>query len=84
MVCETLLLFDIGFCTLGRLFQISIIMFWCIVGKWLGSRQIRCNWAAKAATSIDDKSGSDAKGVVEQTNGTSGKTFLQCWNSSCT
>ncbi|XP_040951737.1 oligouridylate-binding protein 1 isoform X2 [Gossypium hirsutum] len=40
-------------------------------GKWLGSRQIRCNWAAKGATSNDDKSGSDAKGVVELTNGTS-------------
>ncbi|KAG8491417.1 hypothetical protein CXB51_014653 [Gossypium anomalum] len=40
-------------------------------GKWLGSRQIRCNWAAKGATSNDEKSGSDAKGVVEPTNGTS-------------
>ncbi|KAL4296790.1 hypothetical protein GQ457_12G021830 [Hibiscus cannabinus] len=40
-------------------------------GKWLGSRQIRCNWAAKGATSNDDKSGSDAKSVVELTNGTS-------------
>ncbi|TYI22293.1 hypothetical protein ES332_A06G093200v1 [Gossypium tomentosum] len=40
-------------------------------GKWLGSRQIRCNCAAKGATSNDDKSGLDAKGVVEPTNGTS-------------
>ncbi|XVE53946.1 hypothetical protein DITRI_Ditri03aG0043200 [Diplodiscus trichospermus] len=40
-------------------------------GKWLGSRQIRCNWAAKGSTSNDDKPGSDAKSVVELTNGTS-------------
>ncbi|XP_024966180.1 oligouridylate-binding protein 1-like [Cynara cardunculus var. scolymus] len=39
-------------------------------GKWLGSRQIRCNWAAKGAGS-DDKQRSDAKSVVELTNGTS-------------
>ncbi|KAF3439715.1 hypothetical protein FNV43_RR17993 [Rhamnella rubrinervis] len=38
-------------------------------GKWLGSRQIRCNWAAKGAN--DDKQGSDSKIVVELTNGTS-------------
>ncbi|XWS26564.1 hypothetical protein CRYUN_Cryun26dG0041400 [Craigia yunnanensis] len=40
-------------------------------GKWLGSRQIRCNWAAKGATSNDDKPGLDAKSIVELTNGTS-------------
>ncbi|WCJ42830.1 oligouridylate binding protein 1B [Euphorbia peplus] len=40
-------------------------------GKWLGSRQIRCNWAAKGATSSDDNQSSDAKSVVELTNGTS-------------
>lgn len=40
-------------------------------GKWIGSRQIRCNWAAKGATSNDDKQSSDAKSVVELTNGTS-------------
>ncbi|KAK3438646.1 oligouridylate-binding protein 1 isoform X2 [Eucalyptus grandis] len=39
-------------------------------GKWLGSRQIRCNWAAKGANSGDDKQ-SDAKSVVELTTGTS-------------
>lgn len=42
------------------------------VGKWLGSRQIRCNWAAKGA-GADDKQNSDAKSVVELTNGTSGE-----------
>ncbi|KAL4319796.1 hypothetical protein GQ457_18G001710 [Hibiscus cannabinus] len=36
-------------------------------GKWLGSRQIRCNWAAKGATSNDDS----AKSVVELTDGAS-------------
>ncbi|KAI6679767.1 hypothetical protein NL676_033648 [Syzygium grande] len=39
-------------------------------GKWLGSRQIRCNWASKGANSNDDKQ-SDAKSVVELTTGTS-------------
>lgn len=43
------------------------------VGKWLGSRQIRCNWAAKGA-GADDKQNSDAKSVVELTNGTSGES----------
>ncbi|GAY37629.1 hypothetical protein CUMW_030490 [Citrus unshiu] len=40
-------------------------------GKWLGNRQIRCNWAAKGATSGDEKQSSDFKSVVELTNGTS-------------
>ncbi|XP_007012590.2 PREDICTED: oligouridylate-binding protein 1 [Theobroma cacao] len=40
-------------------------------GKWLGSRQIRCNWAAKGATSNEDKPSSDAKSIVELTNGPS-------------
>ncbi|XVF27099.1 hypothetical protein REPUB_Repub14bG0077400 [Reevesia pubescens] len=40
-------------------------------GKWLGSRQIRCNWATKGACSNDDKQSSDAKSVVELTNGSS-------------
>ncbi|KAK9277333.1 hypothetical protein L1049_006874 [Liquidambar formosana] len=40
-------------------------------GKWLGSRQIRTNWAAKGAYSNDDKQSSDSKSVVELTNGTS-------------
>ncbi|XP_039144731.1 oligouridylate-binding protein 1B-like isoform X3 [Dioscorea cayenensis subsp. rotundata] len=38
-------------------------------GKWLGSRQIRCNWATKGAGSNDDKQSSDSKSVVELTNG---------------
>nr|KJB06857.1 hypothetical protein B456_001G016600 [Gossypium raimondii] len=45
-------------------------------GKWLGSRQIRCNWAAKGATSNDD----NAKSIVDS-NGPSaldhGIIFLQ-------
>ncbi|KAF8364891.1 hypothetical protein HHK36_032809 [Tetracentron sinense] len=40
-------------------------------GKWLGSRQMRCNWATKGAGASDDKQNSDAKSVVELTNGTS-------------
>ncbi|KAK3022150.1 hypothetical protein RJ639_045289 [Escallonia herrerae] len=47
-------------------------------GKWLGSRQIRCNWATKGAGSSDDKQSLDAKSVVELTNGSSedGKEIL--------
>uniref|UniRef100_A0A7N0RIM1 RRM domain-containing protein n=1 Tax=Kalanchoe fedtschenkoi TaxID=63787 RepID=A0A7N0RIM1_KALFE len=40
-------------------------------GKWLGSRQIRCNWATKGATSNDDQQSSDSKNVMEQVNGSS-------------
>ncbi|XP_022154627.1 oligouridylate-binding protein 1-like isoform X2 [Momordica charantia] len=42
-----------------------------INGKWLGSRQIRCNWATKGANSGDDKQSSDSRSVVELTTGTS-------------
>ncbi|KAK4428795.1 Oligouridylate-binding protein 1 [Sesamum alatum] len=41
-----------------------------LTGKWLGSRQIRCNWATKGAGS-DDQQSSDSKNIVELTNGTS-------------
>jgi hypothetical protein len=44
-----------------------------LAGKWLGSRQIRCNWASKGAGSNEDKQSSDSKSVVELTNGTSGQ-----------
>lgn len=47
-----------------------------VLGKWLGSRQIRCNWAAKGANSNDDKQSSDVKSVVELTIGTSGALIL--------
>ncbi|XP_052183587.1 oligouridylate-binding protein 1B [Diospyros lotus] len=40
-----------------------------LTGKWLGSRQIRCNWATKGAGASDDKQSNDAKSVVELTNG---------------
>ncbi|XP_031105536.1 oligouridylate-binding protein 1B-like isoform X1 [Ipomoea triloba] len=39
-----------------------------LTGKWLGSRQIRCNWATKGANNNDTKQSSDAKSVVELTN----------------
>lgn len=42
-----------------------------LTGKWLGSRQIRCNWATKGANANDDKQGSDAKSIVELTHGSS-------------
>ncbi|KAF7148423.1 hypothetical protein RHSIM_Rhsim03G0226600 [Rhododendron simsii] len=40
-------------------------------GKWLGSRQIRCNWATKGAGVNDDNHNLDGKSVVELTNGSS-------------
>jgi nucleolysin TIA-1/TIAR len=40
-------------------------------GKWLSSRQIRCNWATKGAAFGEDKISSDGKSVVELTNGSS-------------
>ncbi|KAJ4814537.1 Oligouridylate-binding family protein [Rhynchospora pubera] len=45
-------------------------------GKWLGSRQIRCNWATKGANTGDEKQSSDSKSVVELTAGTSGMYIL--------
>ncbi|KAF9689811.1 hypothetical protein SADUNF_Sadunf01G0131400 [Salix dunnii] len=42
-----------------------------LTGKWLGSRQIRCNWATKGASFSDDKQSSDSKSVAELTNGMS-------------
>ncbi|RVX05368.1 Oligouridylate-binding protein 1 [Vitis vinifera] len=45
-------------------------------GRWLGSRQIRCNWATKGAGGNEDKPNSDAKSVVELTNGTSEFIFF--------
>ncbi|THU55609.1 hypothetical protein C4D60_Mb11t08380 [Musa balbisiana] len=37
-----------------------------LTGKWLGSRQIRCNWATKGANAGEDKQNSDSKSVVTQ------------------
>ena len=45
------------------------------LGKWLGNRQIRCNWATKGANANDEKQSLDSKSVVELTNGTSGEIF---------
>ncbi|KAI3915162.1 hypothetical protein MKW98_011507, partial [Papaver atlanticum] len=42
-----------------------------LTGKWLGSRQIRCNWATKGAGINDDKQNFDAKSMAELSNGTS-------------
>ena len=44
-----------------------------LTGKWLGSRQIRCNWATKGANTNDETQSSDSKSVVELTSGTSGE-----------
>ncbi|GJS89325.1 hypothetical protein Tco_0771961 [Tanacetum coccineum] len=37
--------------------------------EWLGSSQIRCNWATKGAGTSDEKQASDSKSVAELTNG---------------
>ncbi|KAG8090525.1 hypothetical protein GUJ93_ZPchr0011g27781 [Zizania palustris] len=41
-------------------------------GKWLGNRQIRCNWATKGANAGEEKQNIDSKGMVELINGPSG------------
>ncbi|KAJ7958637.1 Oligouridylate-binding protein 1 [Quillaja saponaria] len=41
-----------------------------LTGKWLGNRQIRCNWATKGASSNDDKI-NDNQNTVVLTNGSS-------------
>ncbi|KAK6941270.1 RNA recognition motif domain [Dillenia turbinata] len=48
---------------------VSFSKSWLISGKRLGSRPIRCNWAAKGAVGSEDKPTSDTKSVVELTNG---------------
>lgn len=45
-----------------------------LVGKWLGNRQIRCNWAAKGAGTNEDKQINDSQNAVVLTNGSSGST----------
>ncbi|KAI8565324.1 hypothetical protein RHMOL_Rhmol03G0250200 [Rhododendron molle] len=51
--------------------SLSILLLIFILGKWLGSRQIRCNWATKGAGVNDDNHNMDGKSVVELTNGSS-------------
>ncbi|KAB5513677.1 hypothetical protein DKX38_027583 [Salix brachista] len=43
-----------------------------LTGKWLGNRQIRCNWATKGVESNEDKQNSDNQNAVVLTNGSSG------------
>lgn len=64
-------LFRIYYCD-NSMFRYNVFVH--MTGKWLGSRQIRCNWAAKGAN--DDKQGSDSRSVVELTNGTSGELII--------
>lgn len=61
------------------LYLTGYILVLFVSGKWLGSRQIRCNWATKGAGTNDDKQSSDAKSVVELTTGSSGKTITVCY-----
>ncbi|CAH2036635.1 unnamed protein product [Thlaspi arvense] len=49
----------------------NVCVLYLISGKWLSSRQIRCNWATKGATFGEDKQSCDGKSVVELTNGSS-------------
>jgi len=48
-----------------------VLYFSNYAGKWLGNRQIRCNWATKGAGS-EDKQSSDAKSVVDMATGSGG------------
>uniref|UniRef100_A0A6N2KEI4 RRM domain-containing protein n=1 Tax=Salix viminalis TaxID=40686 RepID=A0A6N2KEI4_SALVM len=43
-----------------------------LTGKWLGNRQIRCNWATKGVESNEDKQNSENQNAVVLTNGSSG------------
>lgn len=42
------------------------------LGKWLGNRQIRCNWATKSASSSEEKQSYDTQNAVVLTNESSG------------
>ena len=61
------------------------MLFSDISGKWLGSRQIHCNWVTEGANANDDNRNLDSKSIVELTSGTSGeimrflsKKFWEC------
>jgi hypothetical protein len=53
------------------------------VGRWLGTRQIRCNWATKGATSGEDGQTSDSKSIPDLTSNLSG-IFVHCYDVSQT
>ena len=73
---------------LSLTFVIESLLLYCSIsdharspsGKWLGSRQIRCNWATKGAGSNDDKQSSDVKSIAELTNGSSGECSYPMFN----
>jgi len=47
------------------------------IGKWLGNRQIRCNWATKGAGgSSNEEKNNDSQNAVMLTNGSSGIMYL--------
>eukprot|EP00262_Sarcandra_glabra_P016591 TRINITY_DN5455_c1_g1_i1.p1 TRINITY_DN5455_c1_g1~~TRINITY_DN5455_c1_g1_i1.p1 ORF type:complete len:427 (-),score=100.53 TRINITY_DN5455_c1_g1_i1:106-1386(-) len=46
-----------------------------LTGKWLGNRQIRCNWAAKGAGFTEEKQNSDNQNMVVLTNGISSSSM---------
>ncbi|XP_051135621.1 oligouridylate-binding protein 1B-like isoform X2 [Andrographis paniculata] len=52
-----------------------------LTGKWLGSRQIRCNWATKGAGTGDEKPNSETRSVVELTNGSSSEEVKEAASS---
>jgi hypothetical protein len=66
-------------CSLVPCFLLIYVPFWSpntlftflLAGKWLGNRQIRCNWATKGASAGEEKQIVDSK--ADLTNGTSGK-----------
>ncbi|PWA99642.1 RNA recognition motif domain, eukaryote, Nucleotide-binding alpha-beta plait domain protein [Artemisia annua] len=50
--------------------------------KWIGSMQIRCNWAAKGSA-LDDQPRSNTQIVGKLTNGTSDRNALKLMYMSC-
>lgn len=58
------------------------LLFLCS-GKWLGSRQIRCNWATKGANAGEEKQSTDSKGMVELISGSSGEYICPCFLGAC-
>lgn len=56
-----------------------------LVGKWLGNRQIRCNWATKGAGFNEDKQVNENQNAVVLTNGSSGivNLFYSSDHKSC-
>lgn len=52
------------------------LFFTYLVGKWLGNRQIRCNWASKTSGSNEEKQINENQNAVVLANGSTGRKFF--------